>query len=154
MTPRFGRFTLAAAAASFLLAGCGGSQPMTGSPAVTAARSASRVAERSSLDGYYSATLTTIVGNGIPGASLCFRFKPNGTWSSSGSVSFTGTYLVSGSDFFASAVWLPSPPVFLSFEGSVNAKHGFGKFANSSVAGQVSGGGTFTMIRNQNKGCA
>ncbi|MGA7200476.1 MAG: hypothetical protein WBX26_01495, partial [Candidatus Cybelea sp.] len=49
--------------------------------------------QQQSLNGYYLAKITTVVGNGLPGSSLCFRFKPNGSWYSSGSASFTGTYL-------------------------------------------------------------
>jgi hypothetical protein len=135
-----------------MLAGCGGSQPMTGAP-TTGGQPATRSAERSSLQGYYLAKLTTEVGNGFPGSSLCFRFKPSGLWSSTGSVSFSGTYLISGKDLFASAIWLPSPAVFLSFQGSVNAKQGSGKFTLSGMNAQVSGGGTFTMTVAQ-KGCS
>jgi hypothetical protein len=143
---------LTISAALGLLAGCGGSQPMTGAPS-TGVQPATRSAA-SSLQGYYLAKITTVVGNGLPGSSLCFRFKPSGRWSSSGSVSFNGTYLISGKDLFASAVWLPSPAVFLSFQGSVNAKQGSGKFTVSSTNAQVSGGGTFTLTGMQNKTCS
>jgi hypothetical protein len=149
---RFGRYALAASIAAFVLTGCGGSQPMTGAPS-TGVQPATRSSERSSLQGFYLAKLTTVVGSGLPGSSLCFRFKPSGRWSSAGSVSFNGTYLISGKDLFASAIWLPSPAVFLSFQGSVNANRGSGKFTVSSTNAQVSGGGTFTMTRAQ-KGCS
>lgn len=135
-----------------LLAGCGGSQQTLGTPR-TGSQPTTRSAERSSLQGYYLAKLTTKVGNGLPGSTLCFRFKPSGSWSSTGSVSFNGTYLISGKDLFASAIWLPSPAVFLSFQGSVNAKQGFGKFTVSGLNADVSEGGTFTMTRAQ-KGCS
>ena len=78
----------------------------------------------------------------FPGSSLCFRFKPSGALVYAGSVSFNGTYLISGKDLFASAIWLPSPAVFLSFQGSVNAKQGSGKFTVSGTNADVSGGGT------------
>jgi len=134
-----------------MLAGCGGLQPMMRAPNAgvqPAARS-----QQQSLNGYYLAKITTVVGNGLPGSSLCFRFKPNGSWSSSGSASFTGTYLTSGKDLFAAAIWLPSPAVFLSFQGIVNAKQGSGKYTSGSQDAQVSGGGTFTMTAAQ-KGCS
>ena len=148
---RFCRYALAASIAAFVLTGCGGTQPTTGAPS-TGLQPATRSAERSSLQGYYLAQLTTVVGSGLPGSSLCFRFKRSGRWFSTGSVSFNGTYLFSGKDLFASAIWLPSPAVFLSFQGSVNANQGSGEFTVSGVNAQVSGGGTFTMTRAQ-KGC-
>jgi hypothetical protein len=134
-----------------MLAGCGGSQPIA-RPLSAEIQPATRSPERS-LNGYYLAKITTVVGNGLPGSSLCFRFKPNGSWSSSGSASFTGTYLTSGKDLFAAAIWLPSPAVFLSFQGIVNAKQGSGKYTSGSQNAQVSGGGTFTMTAAQ-KGCS
>jgi hypothetical protein len=138
-------------AALALTAGCGGSQqPMASAP--TGVQSAAR-SQQQSLNGYYLAKITTVVGNGLPGSSLCFRFKPNGSWSSSGSASFTGTYLTSGKDLFAAAIWLPSPAVFLSFQGIVNAKQGSGKYTSGSQNAQVSGGGTFTLKAAQ-KGCS
>jgi hypothetical protein len=152
MASWFGRFALAPTFAALMLAGCGGSQPMTGAPSA-GVQPATHSSEQSSLQGYYLAKVTTVVGNGLPGSSLCFRFKPSGRWSSSGSVSFTGTYLISGKDLFASAIWLPSPAVFLSFQGTVNAKQGSGKFTVSGTNAQVSGGGTFTMTGKQNKSC-
>jgi hypothetical protein len=138
-------------AALALTAGCGGSQqPIASAP--TEVQSVAR-SQQQSLNGYYLAKITTVVGNGLPGSSLCFRFKPNGSWSSSGSASFTGTYLTSGKDLFAAAIWLPSPAVFLSFQGSVNAKQGSGKYTSGSQNAQVSGGGTFTLTAAQ-KGCS
>jgi hypothetical protein len=148
----FRSYALSVCAAA-MLAGCGGSQPMTGAPSA-GVQPATRSPERSSLQGYYRAKLTTEIGNGLPGSSLCFRFKPSGRWSSTGSASFNGTYLISGKDLFASAIWLASPAVFLSFQGSVNAKQGSGKFTVSSMNAQVSGGGTFTMEAKQSKSCS
>lgn len=136
-----------------LLSGCGGSQSVAGAPSA-GAQSATGSAERSSLKRYYLAKLTTVVGSSLPGSSLCFRFKPNGSWSSTGSVSFTGTYLTSGKQLYASALWLPSPAFFLTFEGSVNAKQGSGKFTYSGMNGQLFGGGTFTMTAEQSKSCS
>jgi hypothetical protein len=61
---------------------------------------------------------------------------------------------MSGKDLFASGVWLPSPPVYLSLVGSINAKQGSGQFIISGMGGYASGGGTFTMTRKQNKTCS
>lgn len=151
-TKRLSGFALTISAAAALLAGCGGSQPVTDAPS-TAVQSATHSPERS-LQGYYLAKLTTEVGNGLPGSTLCIRFKPSGSWSSSGSENFNGTYLTSGKDLFASGVWLPSPPVYLGLVGSVNAKQGSGKFIISGMGGYASGGGTFTMTHKQNKTCS
>ena len=98
-----------------VLAGCGGSQPMTGASS-TGAQRATRFAGQS-LQGYYLAKLTTEVGNGLPESSLCIRFKSSGSWSSSGSENFNGTFLTSGKELYASAVWLYSPVVYLSLKG-------------------------------------
>ena len=139
-------------AALALTTGCDGSQqPMSGALR-TGVQPVAR-SQQQSLNGYYLAKITTVVGNGLPGSSLCFRFKPNGSWSSSGSASFTGTYLASGKDLFAAAIWLPSPAVYLSFQGIVNAKQGSGEYTSGSQSAQVSGGGTFTMTAAQ-KGCS
>ena len=138
--------------AAALLAACGGSQPMAGARS-TALQPAMRSLERSSLQGYYLATLTTEVGSGLPNPTLCIRFKRSGTWSSSGSENFNGTYLRSGKDLFASGVWLPSPAVYLYLTGSVNAKQGSGKFIIPYAEEYISGGGSFTMTRAK-KGCA
>jgi hypothetical protein len=124
---------------------------MIGAPS-TGVQPATR-SRQQSLKGYYLATLTTQVGGGLPNPSLCIRFTQSGSWSSSGSVNFNGTYLTSGKDLFASGVWLPSPAVFMSLQGSVNAKQGSGIFIISGVNGYLSGGGTFTMTRAQ-KGCS
>ncbi|MGA8324453.1 MAG: hypothetical protein WB757_00125 [Candidatus Cybelea sp.] len=54
---------------------------------------------------------------------------------------------------FAAAIWLPSPAVFLSFQGIVSAKKGSGKYTSSGQNAAVSGGGTFTLTAAQ-KGCS
>lgn len=135
-----------------LLVGCGGSQQPLSGESSAAVQSAAHP-QQQSLNGYYLAKITTVVGNGLPGSSLCFRFKPDGSWSSSGSVSFTGTYLASGKNLFAAAIWLPSPAVYLSFQGTISAKQGSGKYTNGSQDAQVSGGGTFTLTAAQ-KNCS
>jgi hypothetical protein len=112
-----------------------------------------RSAEQS-LRGYYLAQFTNVVGSGLPESSFCFRFMPSGAWSNIGSEGFTGTYLVSGKALYASAVWLPSPAVFMSLQGSVNAKQGSGTYIISGMNGSISGGGTFAMTRAQNAGCS
>lgn len=150
-TTRVDGFTLTISVVAVLLAGCGGSQPMT-DVASSAAQPATHLRERP-LQGYYLAKLTIEVGSGLPEPTLCIRFKASGHWSSSGSENFNGTYLISGKDLYASGVWLPSPPVDLSLIGSVNAKQGSGKFIIGSGA-YASGGGTFTMTGQQNKICS
>ena len=135
-----------------MLAACGGSQPMTGAPS-TGVQPATR-SQHQSLNGYYLTKFTTVVGYSLPGSSLCIRFKSSGSWSSSGSENFNGTYLTSGKELYASAVWLPSPAVYMSLQGSVNAKQGSGTFIVSGVNGYISGGGTFTMTGKQNKTCS
>lgn len=132
-----------------LLTGCGRSQPMTGAPS-TVVQPATRSPQKA-LKGYYLATFTTLVGSGP--SSLCLRFMPSGNWSSTGSGGVNGTYLTSGKKFFASANWLPSPAVYLSLLGSVNAQQGSGTFIVIAQNGDANGGGTFTMTRAQ-KGCS
>jgi hypothetical protein len=144
------RFALVASPAVLFLAACGGSQPMTGAPS-TGGQPAAR-SQQQSLKGYYLATLTTQVGSGLPNPSLCIRFKQSGSWSSSGSENFNGTYLRSGKNLFASGVWLPSPAVYMYLAGSVDAKQGSGKFIIPGTSDYLSGGGKFTMTRAQ-KGC-
>lgn len=145
----FGRYALGASLAVFLLAGCGGSQPVASAPN-TVAQSGARSTGQS-LKGYYLTQLTTLVGSGLPGSSLCVRFEPSGIWSSSGSENFNGTYLTAGKELFASGVWLPSPAVYMYLTGSVNAKRGSGKFIIPGAGTYVSGGGTFTMTRAQKR---
>jgi hypothetical protein len=125
---------------------------MTGAPSATV-QPATHSGERS-LHGYYLAKFTTVVGSSLPESSFCFRFKSSGKWSNTGSESFSGTYLTSGKELYASAVWLPSPAVYMSLQGSVNAKQGSGMFIISGVNGYISGGGTFTMTRERNIGCS
>jgi hypothetical protein len=152
MASQFRRFPLAASLALSALAGCAGSQPMmTGAPSARV-QSATHFAAQS-LQGYYLATFTTEVGTGLPGSTLCIRFKPSGRWSSSGSENFNGTYLISGKNLFASGVWLPSPAVYTYLAGSVNSKQGSGKFIIPGSSDYISGGGTFTMTGERNKSC-
>ena len=114
--------------------------------------SAGNTPQDQSIQGYYLATLTTEVGTGLPGSTLCIRFRPSGHWSSSGSENFNGTYLTSGKALFASGVWLPSPAVYMYLAGSINAKRGSGKFIIPGTATHLSGGGSFAMTHAQ-KGC-
>jgi hypothetical protein len=107
-----------------------------------------------SLQGYYLTKFTTVVGNALPESSFCFGFKSSGSWSNTGSEGFSGTYLISHKELFASALWLPSPAVYMSLQGSVNAKQGSGTFIISGGNGDISGGGTFTMTGKQNKSCS
>ena len=145
------RFASAGSLAGLLLAACGGSQPMTSAPN-TGVQPATR-SQQQSLKGYYLAQLTTQVGSWLPSPSLCIRFKQSGSWSSSGSENFNGTYRRSGKNLFASGVWLPSPAVYMYLAGSVNAKQGSGEFIIPGTSVNISGGGTFTMTRAQ-KDCS
>jgi len=133
------------------LAGCAGAQP-TISAQYSRTQPAARSSERS-LHGYYLAKFITEVGSSLPESSFCFRFASSGSWSNTGSESFSGTYLLSGKQLFASAVWLPSPAVYLSLQGPVNARNGSGTFIVSGMNGYTSGGGTFTMSRKRSR-CA
>jgi len=142
------RFALSMSVATAMLAGCGGSQPMTGAPS-TGVQPATR-SETKALKGYYRATFTTAVGSAP--SSFCLQFMSSGHWSSTGSGGVNGTYLTSGEKLFASANWLPPPAVYLSLLGSVNAKQGSGTFIVTAQNGDANGGRTFTMTRAQ-KGC-
>jgi hypothetical protein len=135
-----------------MLAGCGGSQ-MTGaaSASTTGVQSATRSAQKS-LKGYYLATFTTVVGSGP--SSFCLAFTSSGSWSSSGGGGLSGTYLTSGKKLYASAIWLASPAVYLSLQGSIYKKQGSGTFILSDQNGNVNGGGTYTMKGEQNKSCS
>jgi hypothetical protein len=142
-------YALSSCVAAAMLAGCGGSQPMTGAPS-TGVQSATRSPQKT-LKGYYLATFTTVVGSGP--SSFCLKFTSSGTWSSTGDGGFSGTYLTSGKELFASAIWLASPAVYLSLQGSVSAKQGSGTFILSDQNGNINGGGTYTMTGKQNKSC-
>jgi hypothetical protein len=135
-----------------MLAACGGSQPVTSAPS-TGVQPAAR-SQQQLLKGYYLAKFNTVVGSSLPGSSLCIRFKSSGSWSSSGSENFNGTYLTSGKGLYASGVWLPSPAFYMSLQGSISAKQGSGTFVYSTEQGYIAGGGTFTMTGQQNKPCS
>jgi hypothetical protein len=141
--------------AGALFAGCGGSQPPIGTPGTIAqSRAAATHAGRDvSLRGYYLAKFTTVVGSGLPFSSLCLKFTTSGTWSSTDNGGLKGTYLISGKELFASALAYWSPPVYMTLEGSVNAKQGSGEYIVGQTTGVMFSGGTFTMTRKQNKTC-
>jgi len=156
-----GRDALGICAATILLAACGAlplssskGQDDTQSPIASAVPAGSGLAALSarSPHGYYLAKFTTVVGTS-PASSFCFRFMPSGRWNSTGSVYFSGTYLSAGRELFASAVWTPSPAVFMSLQGSVNAGQGSGTFIISEESAITTGGGTFTMTHKQNSNC-
>ena len=150
MIASFGRYVLATSAFAALLVGCAGSQPITGAPA--AASQPATHFRAQSLQGYYLATFTTQVGQGLPGSTLCIHFKRSGKWSSSGSENFNGTYAVAGSNLYASGVWLPSPAVELYLAATLNGTQGSGTFIIPGSGQQISGAGTFTLAGAQ-KGC-
>jgi hypothetical protein len=146
--------------AGIMLAGCsspgsasGGSQPSTAAPGTTV-QAAGMGARAQSLHGYYLTKFITTVGNALPESSFCFQFKSSGTWSNNGSESFAGTYMLSQRQLFASAVWLPSPAVYLTVQGTIGDKRGSGHFIVSTGNGSISGGGTYTMKSAQNSSCS
>jgi hypothetical protein len=150
-SPTLYRWAISVGSSLTLLTACGGSLPSIAStpPSRSGVALQPGVAAERSLDGYYLAKLTTVVGSGLPSSTLCMRFKTSGSWTSSGSENFRGTYYLSHKDLYASGVWLRSPPVFLGLIGFINAKNGSGKFIISGINGYASGGGAFTMTREQ-----
>jgi hypothetical protein len=146
----FGRYALTSSVAVAILAGCGGSQPMVGANS-TGVQPSTRSPQKA-LKGYYLATFTTVVGSGP--SSFCLAFTSSGTWSSSGEGGLSGTYLTSGNELYASAIWLPSPAVILSLQGPIYKKQGSGTFIVSDQNGNVNGGGTYTTTGEKNKSCS
>ena len=151
------RSIIAALATGIALAACStpGSEPSGSASALALARVTTPLTHGSvgALQGYYLAKFTTLWANALPESFLCFDFTSSGSWSNTGSEAFSGTYLMSRKDLFASALWLPSPAVFLSLQGSVSANQGSGTFIVSGGNGDISGGGTFAMTGKQNKSC-
>lgn len=152
------RYALSASAVA-LLAACGAlrqaqddTQPMARAPGA-GAQSAMHSGQQS-FHGRYLAKFTTVVGSGLPFSSLCLKFTTSGTWSSPNNGGLKGTYLISGTDLFASAIGYWSPPVYMTLQGSVNAKQGSGEYIVSQTTGVIFSGGTYTMTRMQNKNCS
>ena len=147
------RFALAASLAALFLAACGGSQPMGSAPSTAAAQTAMRSAKRS-LNGYYLAKLTAVVGRS-PASLLCLRFMSSGNWNSTGTVvDFYGTYDIAGKTLYASAAWFASPASYMTLQGPMNAKQGSGGFIVLNESGYISAGGTYTLAENQNSTCS
>jgi hypothetical protein len=137
-----------------LLAACGGSQPPISAPAIVGSGHAAppvRLASRS-FHGYYLSKFTDVVGYSLPFTNLCLRFKSSGAWFSVTNA-FTGTYLTSGNQLFASALAPWSPTAYASLQGSVNAKRGSGDYVITQPSGAIYSGGTFTMTRARGSGC-
>lgn len=149
---RYARVIIIAAA---LLAACRGTQPAMGVPGAMpqSAPSASHASRDEVLHGYYLAKFTTVVGSGLPFSSLCLKFAASGAWSSTDNGGLKGTYLISGRELFASAIGYWSPPVYMTLQGTVNAKHGSGDYIVNQTTGVIFSGGTFTMTGKQNKNC-
>jgi len=137
-----------------MLAGCGGSQQMTGaaSASTTGAQSATRSPERF-LHGYYLAKFTDKVGSTLTFSSLCLRFTSSGAWSSVPANTFIGTYALHGDELFAPAIAPWSPTIYATLQGSINATQGSGDYIVMQPNGDLYSGGTFTMTRAQ-KGCS
>lgn len=152
------RSIIAAVAAGIALMACStpGNESGGSGSALTSARATTPSAQGNvrSLQGYYLTKFSTVVGTHLPESSFCFAFRSSGSWSNTGSESFSGTYLMSRKELFASALWLPSPAVYMSLQGSVSANQGSGTFIVSGGNGDISGGGTFTMSGKQNKSCS
>ncbi len=148
----FGRYALAASVAAFVLAGCGGSQPLAAT-ANTAVQPATR-ARAQSFRGYYSAKFTGMVGSTLPFSSLCLRFTPSGAWRSVPPNAFNnGTYLISSNEFFASAQAPWSPVIYATLQGTINGTQGSGYYIVMQPSGPLYSGGTFTMTRAGKKHC-
>jgi|HubBroStandDraft_5_1064220.scaffolds.fasta_scaffold158044_1 hypothetical protein len=106
------------------------------------------------ISGYYLTKFRTTVGTALPESSFCFHFTASGGWSNGGSESFSGTYLASHKQLYASAVWLPSPAVYLALQGAINARRGSGHFIVSSGSGGMSGGGLYAMTQKSRSACS
>jgi len=151
------RFALATSLAALFLAGCAASQPASGAPS-PGIQPASRASEQS-LRGYYATTFTDVVGSTLPFSWLCLRFTPAGLgsgykWSSVPPNSFSnGTYLLSGTEFFASAQAPWSPTIYATLQGSINGTQGSGDYIVMQPDGYLYSGGTFTMTRVGKKHC-
>ena len=103
-------------AAIALLTGCGGSQqPMTGA-ASTAGHQSATPARAESFHGYFRAKFTDDAGYPIPFSSLCLQFTPLGAWHSVPPTAFTGTFLTSDNELFASALAPWSPTAYASLQ--------------------------------------
>ena len=147
------RFVLAASLAALFLSACGGSQSTGSAPNTAAVQAATRPLERS-LNGYYLAQFTKVVGTN-PAPSLCLRFMSSGRWySTSTLVNYMGTYLIAGKELFASAVWPASAALYLTLQGPINAKQGSGEFIISNDGGDITAGGTYVMTGDQNSTCS
>ena len=148
-------YTLGLSAAVAILFGCGGSQPPgIGASALAGSGHAvplGRLTSRS-FHGYYLAKFTDVAGYSLPFSTLCLRFKSSGVWFSVTNA-FTGTYLTSGNQLFASALAPWSPTAYASLQGSVNAKRGSGDYVITQPTGAIYSGGTFTMTRAQGSSC-
>lgn len=135
-----------------MLAGCGGSQPITGATS-TAVQPATR-ARAKSFHGYYSAKFTEVVGSTLPFSSLCLRFTPSGAWRSVPPNSFNnGTYLISSNELFASAQAPWSPVIYATLQGTISGTQGSGYYIVMQPTGPLYSGGTFTMTRAGKKHC-
>lgn len=152
----FARFALTIGTVA-LFAGCGGSQPPAATPGLVSRGPAAPLARF--FHGYYLAKFTDSVGATLPFSSVCLRFTSSTSsssykWSSIPPTTFVGTYLISGNTLFASAIAPWSPDIYASLQGSVNATQGFGDYIVMQPNGDMYSGGTFTMMRKQNKTCS
>jgi hypothetical protein len=147
----FGRYALGTSLTAFLLAGCGGSQPMaaTTNTAVQPTRARAQF-----FRGYYSAKFTEVVGSALPFSSLCLRFTPSGAWRSVPPNTFSnGTYFISNNELFASAQAPWSPVIYATLQGSINGTQSSGYYIVMQPTGPLYSGGTFTLTRAGKRHC-
>jgi hypothetical protein len=92
---------------------------------------------------------------GTPTPVMCAYFTHSGSWASPRTDGgFSGTYLTSGKDLFASGLLNASPPVYFSLQGSVGKRDGSGRYTVTDANGDLYGGGKFTMLREYSSGCS
>jgi hypothetical protein len=150
------RYALNMGVASALLASCSGSQsPISASALSGSGHAASPVGLVSrSFHGYYLAKFADVVGSTLIFSSLCLRFTSSGNWKNEpNGDTFSGTYLISANQLFASAIGLWSPPVYASLQGSINGDQGSGDYIVMQPTGAIYSGGTFTLTRKRGSGC-
>lgn len=146
------RFALAVSVSALLFVACGGPQPTTVT-AITAVQPAAR-ARAKSFRGYYVAKFTDKVGSTLTFSTLCLQFTPSGAWRSVPPNTFdNGTYLISGSEFFASAQAPWSPVIYATLQGTINGTQGSGYYIVMQPTGPLYSGGTFSMTRAAKKNC-
>jgi hypothetical protein len=106
-----------------------------------------------SFNRYYLIEFLSEVGSTVTPV-MCANFTSAGSWASPRTFGFSGTYLTSGKDIFASGVFQTSPQAYVSLQGAVNKKGGSGTYTFIDNNGNLYGGGKFTMLREYSSGCS